>query len=133
MRAYREADGALGELSVDADVRAKADPRDWTQIGASMPCKVVQLLVRSGDTVNQGSQLLITEAMKMETALTAPRDAVVEELLVRQGEKVEAGDLLVRLGSIPHTEEGRVEGWRGALRVRGVLRTLSRRCLDRLP
>ena len=24
-------------------------------------------------------------------------------------------------------------GWRGVLRVRGVLRTLSRRCLDRLP
>lgn len=92
-------------ISVDADVRVKADPRDWTQIGASMPGKVVQLLVRSGDTVNQGSQLLITEAMKMETALTAPRDAVVEELLVHQGEEVEAGDLLVRLGSIPETEE----------------------------
>ena len=70
-----------------------------------MPGKVVQLLVRSGDTVNQGSQLLITEAIKMEIALTAPRDAVVEELLVRQGEEVEAGDLLVRLSSIPETEE----------------------------
>jgi len=28
---------------------------------------------------------------------------------------------------------GRVRGWRGALRVRGVLRTLSRRCIVRLP
>ena len=36
--------------------------------------------------------------------------------------------------SIPSPDRnGRVEGWRGALRVRGVLRTLSRRCLDRLP
>ena len=34
---------------------------------------------------------------------------------------------------IPELAPGRVEGWRGALRVRGVLRTLSRRCLDRLP
>ncbi len=92
-------------ISVDAATRAKADPRDWMQVGASMPGKVVQLLVKPGDTVNKGAQLVIAEAMKMETAVTAPRDAVVEDVLVRQGDEVEAGDLLVRIGPIPETEE----------------------------
>jgi len=38
-----------------------------------------------------------------------------------------------RLLVVERTGWGRVRGWRGALRVRGVLRTLSRRCIVRLP
>jgi pyruvate carboxylase len=70
-----------------------------------MPGKVVKLLVQAGDTVAKGADLLVTEAMKMETALRAPRHAVVEELLVRQGDMVESADLLLRLGPVPQTEE----------------------------
>lgn len=90
---------------VDAEVRPKADPNDWAEVGASMPGKIVQLLVQPGDTVYKGDQLLIAEAMKMETSVTSPRDAVVEDVLVRQGESVDAGDLLMRLGPVPETEE----------------------------
>jgi biotin carboxyl carrier protein len=43
--------------------------------------------------------------MKMETAVTAPRDAVVGEILVLQGDEVAPGDLLVRLGPVPDTPE----------------------------
>ena len=92
-------------ISVDAAVRVRADPGDWAEVGASMPGKVVQILVQPGDTVGNGAQLVIVEAMKMETAVAAPRNAVVEELLVLQGEEVEAGDLLVRLAPVPETEE----------------------------
>jgi len=90
--------------TVDAALRPKAEPRDLMQVGASMPGKVVQLLVRAGESVHRGQRLLLVEAMKMETAVTAPRDAVVEELLVRQGDEVAGGDLLVRLGPVPQTE-----------------------------
>ncbi len=85
--------------------RAKADEGNWREVGASMPGKVVKLLVQAGDTVAKGADLLVTEAMKMETALRAPRHAVVEELLVRQGDMVESADLLLRLGPVPQTEE----------------------------
>ena len=93
------------KISLDPGARAKADPREWTEVGASMPGKVVQLFVQPGDSVAKGSQLLIAEAMKMETAVIAPRDAVIEELFVHQGEVVEAGDLLIRLGPVPQTAE----------------------------
>ncbi len=85
--------------------RTKVDPANWKEVGASMPGKIVKVLVEPGDAVHKGMDLLVAEAMKMETAVTAPRDAVIEELLVRQGDTVEPGDLLVRLDSVPETEE----------------------------
>ena len=92
-------------MSVDVAPRVQADPGEWTEVGASMPGKVIQVLVQPGDTLNKGDQLLIAEAMKMETALIAPRHTLVEEVLVETGDEVEAGDLLVRLAAIPETEE----------------------------
>ncbi|MEX1256019.1 MAG: pyruvate carboxylase [Gemmatimonadota bacterium] len=91
-------------ITVDAALHPKADARDWKQVGASMPGKVVQLLARAGDSVHRGSRLVLMEAMKMETAITSPRDAVVEEILVHQGDSVDPGDLLVRLADVPETE-----------------------------
>jgi pyruvate carboxylase len=89
--------------TVHAEAKVKADPRDWTQVGASMPGKVVQVLVEPGDSVHKGAPLVIAEAMKMETAVTAPRDAVVVDVEVKQGDEIEAGELLVRLGPVPES------------------------------
>jgi pyruvate carboxylase len=93
------------EVAVGGEVRAKADASDWQQVGASMPGKVVKILVQPGETVAKGGDLLVTEAMKMETSVRAPRPAVVEEILTQQGDAVEAGDLLMRLGPVPESEE----------------------------
>ncbi|MDH3205450.1 MAG: pyruvate carboxylase [Gemmatimonadota bacterium] len=93
------------EVSIAAHVRAKAEPGNWQEVGASMPGKVVKILVQAGETVPKGGDLLVTEAMKMETSLRSPRHAVVEEVLTQQGDAVDAGDLLMRLGPVPETEE----------------------------
>ena len=63
--------------------------------GRTMPGKVLKILVKPGDLVAKGADLLVTEAMKMETSVRSPKHAVVEEILVHQGDAVEAGDLLV--------------------------------------
>jgi pyruvate carboxylase len=93
------------DVSIAAHVSAKADPANWQEVGASMPGKVVKILVQAGEAVPKGGDLLVTEAMKMETSLRSPRHAVVEEVLTQQGDAVEAGDLLMRLGPVPETEE----------------------------
>jgi pyruvate carboxylase len=93
------------EVQVAAALRRKAEEGDWQEVGASMPGKVVKLMVQPGDLVAKGTDLLVTEAMKMETSVRSPRHAVVEEILVRQGDAVEAGDLLLRLGPVPETTE----------------------------
>ena len=54
------------------DRRAKAESGNWREVGASMPGKVIKVLVQPGDTVSKGADLLVTEAMKMETALAGP-------------------------------------------------------------
>ena len=77
--------------------RAKASKANPGELGASMPGKVLKLLVTPGDRVAKGMQLVVTEAMKMETVLSAPRAGVVRDVSVRVGDAVELGDLLVVL------------------------------------
>ncbi len=48
-----------------------------------MPGVVATLAVAIGQTVKAGDVLVTIEAMKMETALHAPRDGVVKEILTR--------------------------------------------------
>ena len=55
------------------------------------------LAVKVGQTVQPGDPLLSLEAMKMETMLTAERDAVVHAIHVRSGETIQAKDLLIEL------------------------------------
>jgi len=93
------------EVTVAAHVRAKAEAGNWQEVGASMPGKVVKIMVQPGELVPKGGDLLVTEAMKMETSVRSPRHAVVEEIFTQQGDAVEAGDLLMRLGPVPETEE----------------------------
>ena len=44
----------------------------------------------------KGEALLVIESMKLEHTLSAPRDAVVAELLVEAGQQVAPGQLLLR-------------------------------------
>jgi biotin carboxyl carrier protein len=64
---------------------------------ASMPGQIVQILVSPGDTIQQGQTLLIMEAMKMETRLTAPYTGFVKLLLCSVGQPVERGQKLLEI------------------------------------
>jgi pyruvate carboxylase len=78
--------------------RAKADATNPGHIAASMPGKVSAIVVSKGQTVGVGQHLFSLEAMKMETAVSSPMEAVVLDVLVTVGASVEAGDLLMILG-----------------------------------
>ncbi|MDY0322537.1 MAG: pyruvate carboxylase [Candidatus Carbobacillus sp.] len=84
-------------LAKALSVRPKADADNPNHIGASMPGKVLKVHVRAGASVERGEALLVTEAMKMELTIQAPRAAVIKEVLVKEGESIEAGDLVVIL------------------------------------
>ena len=75
----------------------KAETDNVNHIGAPMPGKVSSVAARKGQAVKTGDRLLSIEAMKMETAVYSPRDAVVDDVLVEPGTVVEARDLLVVL------------------------------------
>ena len=52
---------------------------------------------KAGDTVKKGQTLLIVEAMKTMNPIQAPRDGVVQEILVGDAQPVEFGEALVVL------------------------------------
>lgn len=64
------------------------------ELRATMPGKVLAVLVALGDAVVAGQDILVVEAMKMENAIGAPRDGVVQKLAVQPGQAVESGELL---------------------------------------
>jgi acetyl/propionyl-CoA carboxylase alpha subunit len=66
-------------------------------VTAPMPGTVIKLLVEEGDSVRARQALLVLEAMKMETPLTSPYDAVVRAVHVAEGDRVAGGAALVEL------------------------------------
>jgi 3-methylcrotonyl-CoA carboxylase alpha subunit len=62
---------------------------------APMPGKVIAVDVSEGQAVTAGQRLMVLEAMKMEHALTAPFDGVVEGLTVVAGAQVQVDAPLV--------------------------------------
>ena len=73
----------------------KANPDIPGEIGATLSGKVVKLLVGKGDKVTKRDPIIVTEAMKMETTITAPIDGTVVEIHALAGNPIESGDLLL--------------------------------------
>jgi acetyl-CoA/propionyl-CoA carboxylase biotin carboxyl carrier protein len=61
-----------------------------------MPGSVVAIGADDGATVTAGTTVITVEAMKMEHALSAPVDGIVE-LLVAVGDQVKVGQPLARI------------------------------------
>ncbi len=75
----------------------KAEEGNPAHIAAPMPGMVATVAVQTGQKVRKGSPLLSIEAMKMETAITADRDATITRIHVAPGDRIEAKDLLLEL------------------------------------
>jgi acetyl/propionyl-CoA carboxylase alpha subunit len=70
---------------------------EQSRVTAPMPGTVIRLLVAEGDSVRARQPLVVLEAMKMETPLTSPYDAVVRAVHVAEGDRVAGGAVLVEL------------------------------------
>jgi biotin carboxyl carrier protein len=74
---------------------AGAEASGRAQVVASMPGKVVRVLVAEGAAVEAGDGLVVVEAMKMQNELKSPKSGTVIELRAEAGATVNAGDVLV--------------------------------------
>jgi propionyl-CoA carboxylase alpha chain len=77
------------------DSSQSSDPGATT---APMPGSVLLVAVSVGDVVTRGDLMCVIEAMKMEQRVLASADGTVTEILVKPGDQVEAGQLLVAIG-----------------------------------
>jgi biotin carboxyl carrier protein len=92
-------DGVTYVLTPEA---SGAGPRDVggrvsPQVTAPMPGKVLRLSVREGQEVSAGDDLLILEAMKMETRITADGSGTVRRVLVAEGQMVDGGQVMIEI------------------------------------
>lgn len=77
--------------------RGAADGADTgaRSIAASMPGRVIRLLVNIGDHVEAQQGLIVIEAMKMQNELKAPRAGRVAKISAEVGATVQAGSVLL--------------------------------------
>ena len=75
--------------------RPKVDRSNPKQVGASMPGSVLKVLVEPGSRVHRGEQLLVTEAMKMETTIQAAQDGEIKAIHIKEGDTIQSDDLLI--------------------------------------
>ena len=58
---------------------------------------IFKVHVKPGDLIEKGQPLLVVEAMKMETAVSAPKSGTIAAVHVSEGAVVAVGDTLVEI------------------------------------
>ncbi len=67
------------------------------EIGAPLPGRIAQVVVKEGDEVKENDLLFVIEAMKMETSVTSVTSGKVKQIHLGPGVIVEQDDLVVEL------------------------------------
>lgn len=63
-----------------------------------IPGTVVEILIKVGDVVSKGDDILILDAMKMKNRLKSQTDGVVRSVNVKPGDRVTKKAVLVEIG-----------------------------------
>lgn len=74
-----------------------APPSGGETVKAALAGNIFQVLVNVGDAVSSGQQILVLEAMKMETAVSSPKTGDVSAVHVSIGDSVRVGDPLISI------------------------------------
>ena len=83
------------ESSSHASSSGTAEP-----VSSPLAGKVVSIGVGGGQQVEEGDELMILEAMKMNTHVYAPRSGTVERIQVQAGDNVEEGQSLMTINGV---------------------------------
>lgn len=81
----------------DAKAAAPAATGEGRALPSPIQGTVVDVKVKSGDTVKKGQVLLIIEAMKLENEVVSPSDGVIGDVLVTKGANVATKQTLLTI------------------------------------
>jgi biotin carboxyl carrier protein len=62
-----------------------------------MPGKIVKIPVSVGENVTAGQTLIVVEAMKMQSEFKASANRIVKEILVKEGDTVNAHQIMMKV------------------------------------
>ena len=84
-------DDLLHQLGLDNQQSAKV-----AELKAPMPGLVLSVLVKEGDEIQKGDNLLVLEAMKMENIIKSPADVTIKSIKIKPSDKVEKNQVLIQ-------------------------------------
>lgn len=88
-------DTKSGTTTASVGQAPKAVTASGATLKAPLPGVVLDVFVRTGDTVKTGQRVLLLEAMKMENNIDSDRDGVIKEIKVQPNDSVMEGDVLI--------------------------------------
>ncbi|MCB1178964.1 MAG: biotin/lipoyl-binding protein, partial [Leptospiraceae bacterium] len=68
-----------------------------TEIKSTLPGNILKVLVNDGDSIKQGTPIVLIEVMKMENSILSTHSGKVVEILVKQGDVIQSGQVLMRI------------------------------------
>ena len=89
-----------GEVDVKRVSKDSRRPRanKAGHVTTSMPGTIVEVMVKVGDKVKAGDVLLVIEAMKMESEVSAPVAGAIKAIHVSKGDSVNPDEALIEIG-----------------------------------
>lgn len=82
-----------------SDSAKKIDEGGVKKILAPLPGVILNVMVKEGDFVNEGQDLIVMEAMKMENSIQSPYTGKIKKLNIKRDDTVAEGDCLVEIGA----------------------------------
>lgn len=67
------------------------------EVLTNMAGNVWKVVVKPGDQVSEGQDVVILESMKMEIPVSSEVNGIVDEIIVNEGDFVNDGDVVIKL------------------------------------
>ncbi|MFL2543416.1 MAG: pyruvate carboxylase [Alphaproteobacteria bacterium] len=85
------------EFSKNVFINSKAEEGNKNHVGSPLPGQVSKIFVSEGEKILKGDRVLVIEAMKMETIISAEKSGTIKKIYLKSGDNVETKDLLIEI------------------------------------
>jgi oxaloacetate decarboxylase alpha subunit len=90
--------GQLASVSATPTAASSGPSGSGRAVNAVLAGNIFKVNVSPGTVVEMNDPLLVVEAMKMETVVSAPCSGTVIDVFVKEGDSVAVGDVMVSIG-----------------------------------
>lgn len=81
-------------------MRKKDSQKQMNQITAPMPGKIINIPIKKGQRLKTGDIVIVLEAMKMQSNYKVDNNCIVDEILVKENENVQANQVMVTFKTV---------------------------------
>ncbi len=85
------------DASIETSPKVSHSTSTGQSIKSPMQGTIQRILVKAGQSVKKGESILILEAMKLENDITAEKDYIIKEILVKEGDTVDSNQALIKV------------------------------------